>query len=79
MTNAARWSLAVGLTTGFRFVGSNPLEAIPSEFVLIVLFGVFHVKLDLQLQDETGGDISSFVTNGEWELIGIYVIDSLEN
>ncbi|XP_077292996.1 nicotinic Acetylcholine Receptor alpha7 [Arctopsyche grandis] len=28
-------------------------------------------QLDLQLQDETGGDISSFVTNGEWELIGV--------
>lgn len=27
-------------------------------------------QLDLQLQDEGGGDISSFVTNGEWELIG---------
>jgi hypothetical protein len=22
------------------------------------------------LQDETGGDISSFVTNGEWDLLG---------
>lgn len=29
-----------------------------------------HLQLDLQLQDEAGGDISSFVTNGEWELIG---------
>ncbi|CAG9117591.1 unnamed protein product [Plutella xylostella] len=28
-------------------------------------------QLDLQLQDEGGGDISSFVTNGEWELIGV--------
>ncbi|CAG4964854.1 unnamed protein product [Colias eurytheme] len=28
-------------------------------------------QLDLQLQDEAGGDISSFVTNGEWELIGV--------
>lgn len=28
-------------------------------------------QLDLQLQDESGGDISSFVTNGEWELLGI--------
>lgn len=27
-------------------------------------------QLDLQLQDETGGDISSFVTNGEWDLLG---------
>uniref|UniRef100_A0A182XGP6 Neurotransmitter-gated ion-channel transmembrane domain-containing protein n=1 Tax=Anopheles quadriannulatus TaxID=34691 RepID=A0A182XGP6_ANOQN len=27
--------------------------------------------LDLQLQDESGGDISSFITNGEWELLGV--------
>lgn len=29
-----------------------------------------NLQLDLQLQDETGGDISSFVTNGEWDLLG---------
>lgn len=29
-------------------------------------------QLDLQLQDEMGGDLSSFVTNGEWELLGMY-------
>ena len=29
------------------------------------------LQLDLQLQDETGGDISSFVTNGEWDLLGL--------
>jgi nicotinic acetylcholine receptor len=29
------------------------------------------LQLDLALKDpETGGDISSFITNGEWELIG---------
>ncbi|XP_050099102.1 neuronal acetylcholine receptor subunit alpha-7-like isoform X2 [Anopheles aquasalis] len=28
-------------------------------------------QLDLQLQDEGGGDISSFITNGEWELLGV--------
>ena len=27
-------------------------------------------QLDLQLQDDTGGDISSFITNGEWDLLG---------
>jgi hypothetical protein len=31
---------------------------------------IFHPQLDLQLQDEAGGDISSFVTNGEWDLLG---------
>uniref|UniRef100_A0A1I8PR10 Neurotransmitter-gated ion-channel ligand-binding domain-containing protein n=1 Tax=Stomoxys calcitrans TaxID=35570 RepID=A0A1I8PR10_STOCA len=28
-------------------------------------------QLDLQLQDEAGGDISSFITNGEWDLLGM--------
>jgi len=27
-------------------------------------------QLDLQLQDENGGDISGFTTNGEWDLLG---------
>lgn len=27
----------------------------------------------MQLQDETGGDISSYVLNGEWELLGMYI------
>ncbi|PSN40440.1 hypothetical protein C0J52_22086 [Blattella germanica] len=26
-------------------------------------------QLDLQLQDDNGGDISSFITNGEWDLL----------
>lgn len=29
-----------------------------------------YLQLDLQLQDEAGGDISSFITNGEWDLLG---------
>uniref|UniRef100_A0A182USI3 Neurotransmitter-gated ion-channel transmembrane domain-containing protein n=1 Tax=Anopheles merus TaxID=30066 RepID=A0A182USI3_ANOME len=29
------------------------------------------LQLDLQLQDEAGGDVSSFVTNGEWDLLGV--------
>uniref|UniRef100_A0A1A9ZEH8 Neurotransmitter-gated ion-channel ligand-binding domain-containing protein n=1 Tax=Glossina pallidipes TaxID=7398 RepID=A0A1A9ZEH8_GLOPL len=29
------------------------------------------ISLDLQLQDEAGGDISSFITNGEWDLLGV--------
>nr|QEM43365.1 nicotinic acetylcholine receptor alpha 7 subunit [Bradysia odoriphaga] len=28
-------------------------------------------QLDLQLQDENGGDLSSFVTNGEWSLLAV--------
>ena len=30
-------------------------------------------QLDLQLQDEAGGDISSFITNGEWDLLGEFL------
>lgn len=37
---------------------------------LIFLFLIFHPQLDVQLQDEAGGDISSFITNGEWDLLG---------
>eukprot|EP00095_Tigriopus_kingsejongensis_P005353 maker-scaffold34_size539781-snap-gene-1.8 protein:Tk05353 transcript:maker-scaffold34_size539781-snap-gene-1.8-mRNA-1 annotation:"nicotinic acetylcholine receptor subunit a6 isoform xii" len=28
-------------------------------------------KLDLAMKDRDGGDISSFITNGEWDLIGV--------
>lgn len=28
------------------------------------------LQLDLQLQDDAGGDVSSFITNGEWDLLG---------
>ncbi|KAL5235458.1 hypothetical protein ACI65C_002868 [Semiaphis heraclei] len=28
-------------------------------------------QLDLQLQDDHGGDISGFITNGEWDLLGV--------
>lgn len=30
-------------------------------------------QLDLQLQDEGGGDITSFITNGEWDLLGMHL------
>ncbi|KAL2744329.1 neuronal acetylcholine receptor subunit alpha-7-like isoform X2 [Vespula maculifrons] len=39
----------------------------PSVLNTILIFE----KLDLQLQDEAGGDISSFITNGEWDLLGV--------
>ncbi|CAG9764300.1 unnamed protein product [Ceutorhynchus assimilis] len=29
------------------------------------------LQLDLQLQDDSGGDISNFITNGEWDLLGV--------
>lgn len=43
--------------------------------ILCAFFGIsksflLHIQLDLQLQDESGGDVSSFITNGEWELLG---------
>lgn len=28
-------------------------------------------QLDLQLQDESGGDLSSYITNGEWDLLSV--------
>lgn len=37
---------------------------------LLTLSPPSHDQLDLQLQDESGGDISSFITNGEWDLLG---------
>ena len=30
----------------------------------------YHFQLDLTLKDKKGGDISSFIPNGEWDLIG---------
>jgi len=38
-------------------------------FVLIFVCNSL-LQLDLQLQDDGGGDISSFITNGEWDLLG---------
>ena len=29
------------------------------------------LQLDLAVKDKKGGDISSFITNGEWDLIGM--------
>ena len=31
---------------------------------------ILFFQLDLALKDENGGDISSFITNGEWDLLG---------
>lgn len=33
-------------------------------------FFTFIFQLDLKLNSEKGGDISTYVTNGEWDLIG---------
>lgn len=38
-----------------------------------------HTQLDLILKSEEGGDISDFITNGEWFLIGKYCILTLWN
>lgn len=37
------------------------------------MISLFFLQLDVQLQDEAGGDISSFITNGEWDLLGNYI------
>ena len=36
-------------------------------------------KVDLRLKEETGGDISSFISNGEWDLIGDFVKSEMQN
>ena len=33
----------------------------------------FLFQLDLKLNSETGGDLSTFIPNGEWEVIGNYL------
>ena len=42
----------------------NVLRSVPTNLHSTLL------QLDLALKDEKGGDISSFITNGEWDLIG---------
>ena len=34
-------------------------------------WNIFFFQLDLKLQYETGGDLSNFMENGEWSLIGL--------
>ncbi|XP_050522325.1 acetylcholine receptor subunit alpha-type acr-16-like isoform X5 [Daktulosphaira vitifoliae] len=36
-------------------------------------------QLDLQLHDDAGGDLSGFVTNGEWDLLDLQAQRSLKN
>lgn len=47
--------------------------------LIFIFFKLKKFQLDLQLQDESGGDLSSFVTNGEWALLGkntnIFLVD----
>ena len=31
------------------------------------------------MKEETGGDISSFISNGEWDLIGDFVKSEMQN
>lgn len=39
--------------------------------VIHAILLLFNFQLDLQLQSEEGGDISSFIKNGEWQLKGM--------
>lgn len=66
-------------TSSYRFVLVYPLVFCnylqPIISVIWLAFNgtdwmLFQLQLDLQLQDEAGGDISSFITNGEWDLLG---------
>ena len=36
---------------------------------------VLYLQLDLALQYETGGDLSNFMPNGEWSLIGEAILE----
>ena len=36
----------------------------------ILNLSIWPFQLDLQLKSSDGGDISTYVTNGEWALIG---------
>lgn len=38
---------------------------------MLILSFLYIFQLDLQLQEEKGGDLSSYVTNGEWDLLGV--------
>lgn len=49
----------------------NLCSFLPSFIRKLLTINSLISQLDLQLQDETGGDISSFVTNGEWDLLGL--------
>ena len=42
-----------------------------SDLILLrVCFALLLFQLDLRLNSDNGGDISTYVTNGEWDLIG---------
>ena len=41
-------------------------------YLIIATEQFYHFQLDLTLKDKKGGDISSFIPNGEWDLIGKY-------
>lgn len=58
-------SIGVG---SFWTLSMSPDVSVRS-FVLIFVCNSL-LQLDLQLQDDGGGDISSFITNGEWDLLG---------
>ena len=43
-----------------------------------ILAETLYFQLELTLNKEDGGDISSFVSNGEWDLIGEFWFDWLD-
>ena len=49
--------------------GQEKEEIMPKETQLTLTF-TFPLQVDLRLKEEDGGDISSFISNGEWDLIG---------
>ena len=51
------------------FAPGQKEEIMPKETQLTFTF-TFTLQVDLRLKEEDGGDISSFISNGEWDLIG---------
>ena len=49
--------------------GQEKEEIMPEETQLTLTF-TLHLQVDLRLKEKDGGDISSFISNGEWDLIG---------
>ena len=52
------------------FSREKKILGVAATLVKASAFKIFNFQLDLTLKDGKGGDISSFIPNGEWDLIG---------
>ena len=51
------------------------LTALVTAWGYLLMSNVLYPQLDLALQYETGGDLSNFMPNGEWSLIGAPILE----